>query len=261
MSGEQKGHNGRAWKAVCTNPDCDWAISVDEADAVDPKTLANARRLLHESQGEHPVDLVNASDETLETPIDGGMRLCGEMSSESELQEWLEKFFERNGWTAIREVTPHNSQKRADLIVSHDDYGWFGIETKYMHGDGGRKLAEAHHQITRRYRGRKYINQRIDYWAICPYWWGINSPDYVSKHKTQQQRATYTREFFGRHGIGYIDLDRWQFLIDYAYSKPWAKVPVGGDYIDQYYDDVDIEKIDDSIQSKMDEMSYRGGRR
>lgn len=246
------------WKAVCKNPDCGWEIDVAEGDAEFPKTFANARKFLHESQNKHPVELRNVVDDKIAGAEDGGMHLCGEISSEDELQEWLEQFFENNGWTAIREVYPHGSNKRADLIVSHDDFGWFGIETKFMHGDGGRTLAEAHHQITRRYRGRKYIGQQIDRWAVCPYWWGINSSDYVSKHKQQETRATYTREFFGRHGIGYIDLDRWQMVIDFAYSKPWAKVPVGGEYVQQYYDDVDIEKINESVQNKISEMTYRG---
>lgn len=252
-------NGGPVWRVICKNPDCDWEVDVHQNDADFPKPFANARKLLHESQKKHPAKLINVADDRFESPEDGGMKLCGEVSCEKELQEWIEEFFEENGWTAIREVSPHGSNKRADLIVSHDEFGWFGIETKYMDGDGGRTLAEAHHQITRRYRGRKYIGQKIDRWAICPYWWGINSPDYVEKHQQQRDRATYTREFFGRHGIGYIDLDRWQMLIDFAYSKPWAKVPVGGEYVEQYYEDVNIEKIDGSVQNKIGEMPYRSG--
>lgn len=192
----------------------------------------------------------------VQRPKDGGMQLCGELESEEELQVWLEEFFENNGWTAIREASPHRSNVRADLIVSHDEFGWFGIEAKYMHGDGGGKIATAHHQITQKYRGRKYLGERIEHWTICPYFWGVNSPDNPPSHVQQATRATFTREFFSRHGIGYIDLDRYQLLLDFAYSKPWAKVPVGGDYLDKYVEEVEIERIAESVSRKMDKYEY-----
>jgi len=192
----------------------------------------------------------------VEQPTDGGMHLCGELESEEELQIWLEDFFEDQGWIAIREVSPRGSDVRADLIVSHDEYGWFGIETKYMRGDGGGKIATAHHQITQKYRGQKYLGEKIDLWVICPYFWGMNSPDYTEKHSQQASRATFTREFFCRHGIGYLDLDRYQLLLGFAYSKPWAKVPVGGEYLDDYIDDVDLDKIVESVNRKMGKYGY-----
>lgn len=199
-----------------------------------------------------------------DTPHDGGMELCGELGSEDDLQEWLEGFFEQNGWSAIREASPHNSRCSADLIVEHDEYGWVGIETKYFHGDGGGKAADAHHQITRKYRGRTYIGERIDLWAICPYFWGIDSPDYKLKRQQQTTRSKFMREMFCRHGIGFVDLNRPVLLIDFAYSQPHAKIPVGGeyasgggDYFKEYVEDVDIDRIRDAVNRKRERFDYR----
>jgi hypothetical protein len=47
---------------------------------------------------------------------------CPRFQNEDELQDWLEDEFEKAGWTAIREVTPHSSSVRADLIVNHEGY-------------------------------------------------------------------------------------------------------------------------------------------
>ena len=87
----------------------------------------------------------------------------GPVSSEAELQRNLKSYFEKHNWLAVREVSPTDSRVKADLIVKHDTYGWFGIETKYFNNDGGGKVADAHHQIISQYRGRRYINDRSSY--------------------------------------------------------------------------------------------------
>lgn len=238
-------------------PRCDFEVDIDTDEWTSPVEYAQARSMLHRSQsGGHWSQIVSPAPDYERQ--DGGMRLCGELNSEDELQSWLKSFFEDKGWTAIREASPFHTDYKADLIVNHEDYGWFGIETKYFEGDGGAKAAEAHHQITRKYRGRKYVGgNRIDMWAVCPYFWGFNSPNYPGKRRQQGHRATFMREFFCRHGIGYIDLNRTTLLMDFALSTPLAKVPVGGSHTDKYEDGVGVEELREHIQGKLERYDYR----
>jgi len=166
--------------------------------------------------------------------------------SEDQMQAQLEAFFENHGWTAIREVSPHHSRIRADLIVESPQYGWFGIETKFWEQDGGAKLADAHEQIVGQYRGRKYIGERIDRWVLFPYF------------SEQSARATwrqqFTRELLCRHGVGIGYFAHDAAVLDYAYSRAECKVTVGDH---RYHDDnADIKAIDEMIKRKMDRLSY-----
>ena len=170
-----------------------------------------------------------------------------EIESEDELQEWLKSYFEDRGWTAIREVSPDWSNDSANLLVRHADYGWFGIEMKYFSpDDGGRKLANAHRQILFQYRGRNYLNNRITLWVLCPYI--DDTARRVSSH------LQFIREFLCGHGIGYIDLRRNDLLIDFAYSHPEAKVPVGGPSISKYQDSVAMPYIYDKVENHIAQL-------
>jgi hypothetical protein len=247
------------WRVYCVEPECSFEriLRSNESDEIeDEERAAHAYGTLHESKNrKHLCEVESLADKEVDNPRDGGMTLCGELRSEKELQEWLEQNFEKHGWTAIREISPHNSTRRADLLVEHDDYGRIGIETKYFDGDGGAKAAKAHHQITRQYRGRTYLTDRVNKWAICPYFWGINSPDYIS-YQRPNIRSEFLREFFCSHGIGFIDLNRPDMLIDYAYSDRAMKIPVAGARTEKYVDAVDIEKIEDYISRKRSKYDY-----
>lgn len=180
-----------------------------------------------------------------------------EIDSEARLQEWLQAYFERNNWTAIREVNVVGESYSADLIVNHQKYGWFGIEAKYFQGDGGAKMADAHHQITRKYRGEKYINTRIDLWAVCPYFADADCSDFKQMQETTRLRLM--REFFSRHGIGFLDLQRKGMVIDFAYSNKSMKVPIAGDSkgLEKYRDAVDMELIQESVSRKRQVYDYK----
>lgn len=234
--------------------DCDFEVDIDKSTVQFPMKLAEGRKQLHESQGSHRVMVVGGEDAN--GVKDNGMSLCGTIESEDQLQDWLESYFEKQGWTAIREVSPHNSNYKADLVVNHSDYGWMGIETKYFDGDGGAKIAQAHHQLTRKYRGEKYIGNRINLWAFCPYFNAYNSPSRIHS-RTQITRAELSRELFCKHGIGYIDLDRNELLIDFAYSQPVAKVPVDANANDRYYENVDMDDIQKAVKRKMEKYDYK----
>lgn len=241
-------------RIYCKN--CDFEAIVHEDDAHFPSRLAEARADLHSSQKMHPTRIEQPYEWPAETEEDD-RRICGRLESEEELQVWLENYFEKHGWTAIREVSPARSSVRADLIVEHDDYGRIGIEAKYFKRDGGAKIAQAHHQIIKKYRGKKFIGKRIDLWAICPYFHGMNSQRATLSTNQQHLRSRLMREMFCKHGIGYIGLDTSEpLLIDFAYSVPVAKIPVNGNEDSRHYENVDIEEINDAVQKKMDKYEY-----
>jgi len=179
-----------------------------------------------------------------------------EPESEDQMQAQLEAFFESHGWTAIREVSPHHSSDRADLIVESPQYGWFGIETKFWEQDGGAKLADAHEQIVGQYRGQKYIGERIDRWVLFPYfneYHGENARDEWRSERADW-RQQFIREMLCRHGvaIGYFSCGA--AVLDYAYSRAECKVPVGDH--PRHNDNVDMDVIDEMIERKMNRLSY-----
>lgn len=141
-----------------------------------------------------------------------------DFSCEDEMQEWLENEFESAGWTAIREVKPHHSRCRADLIAQHDEYGWIGVECKYMSSPrNGRKVGEAIDQIVNKYRGRKYVGNRIDLWAFCPYYY---------KDDARKQPQQTIRELLCYFGIGVIELDKSGLIINFDHSDRDKKIKV-----------------------------------
>jgi hypothetical protein len=241
-------------RVVCH--DCDFKTTIEGNEVEYPTKLAVGRSHLHESDSTHQTTVLISYGENTQLVTPGEkQRVCGELSDEYELQSWLESYFEDCGWTAIREVSPHRSDFKADLIVEHEDYGWIGIEAKYFDSDGGAKIADAHHQITRKYRGEKYLNNRIDLWAICPY---FSSRYFDGYHINQNTfRAQTTREFFCRHGIGYINLVGDDLLIDFAYSRGHAKIPVNDESDSRHHDNVDIESIRSTVQKKMERFDYK----
>lgn len=202
---------------------------------------------------------------------DAGMELCGVIDSEDELQQWLETTFETVGWTAIREVSPHSSNHRADLIVRHDNYGWVGIETKYIKDDV-QKLPEAHHQIIQKYRNRRYIGERIELWAVCPYVERYNTesdetPDYYERRRRSLIRDQ--KGFFDAAGIGWINLDHYHLNIQFVESRDYGRIPTGylspearrsrtdySQYSDAHKDGCDIDKIRESVCRKTNDVHY-----
>jgi len=214
---------------------------------------------------------------------DAGLDLCGVLDSEDELQEWLKDAFEEAGWTAIREVSPHSSDYRADLIVEHDRFGWFGIETKFIGtGRGLTNIAKAHHQIIQKYRGRRYIGEKIDLWCVCPYLQNANTirePGMDKKKMRQRteyerkrrQKLLSTRPFFQQAGIGWIGLDTYSLGIEFVESTSYGTVPTGyvinpTDYEENYetyksivkdrFESCDIKKIQKWAHKRATEKHY-----
>lgn len=241
-----------ALHATC--PKCDWCVTVTPYDCPDPHRRVTGLMEIHRSK--HPMHLPRCqairSDATRSD--DPGMSACGSLDSEKELQEWLEGVLEKNDWTVLREVSPYNSDFKADFIVSHDDYGWFGIETKYFDMDGGAKMAEAHHQITRKYRGRTYLGEQINLWCLCPYFKYVNDDTF---HRDQNRRRNrILSEFCTPLGIGYINLNTKDTRMDFAHSDRSQKVPLNLEYDDFSDYDPDIGLIEERVQAKRERYDY-----
>lgn len=169
-----------------------------------------------------------------------------EFENEDHLQRWLETQFESAGWKAIREVKPHFSNYRADLIVHHDDWGWIGIECKYMSSTrNGRNAAKALEQIVSQYRGRSYIGNKIFLWVFCPYF-----------HKEDPNASFQTlRELFCYFGIGVINLYRSNLKMNFSHSNRDAKILIKS--FNDYDDDRDFgdpSVIRQSVKSKIGKL-------
>lgn len=183
-----------------------------------------------------------------------GVKRLAECSSEDDVQQYLEDKFEANGWTAIREVSPHRSNYRIDLLLIHERYGKVGIEVKYIGaGEGGRVFAEAHQQITQQYWDKKYLGDRIGLWAIAPFF-EHNHHDREDWHQTYAQgKGDFAREFFCKYGIGYLDLNDPYGTIDFGYSIAEYKIPafpMERELPDRHTENCDVAAIRASVRKK-----------
>lgn len=185
-----------------------------------------------------------------------GMTVCGPLSDETELHVWLRDYFRDNGWTAARDVRSDDSRVRIDLVVDHPTYGRVGVVAPYFGDDAGSDAAAVHHRITRRYRDESVDGERIELWALCPYWTGINGDSKFFRLQ-QRHRSNFTREFFAQHGIGYIDLQRPTVVVNVGHDEPGYEIPVGGRDAERYGDEVDIEAIRRVVAERVDRFDYR----
>jgi len=184
------------------------------------------------------------------------------LKDEDDMQERLEEEFTECGWRVAREEKTRDGAGRADLIVSCDKFGTIGIETKFFNRDGGAKLADAHHQIIKKYRGEEFgsvwfSDGPIDLWAFCPCFAGHHREN---PERWYEQRATFrkrfAREFFCRHGVGFLDIGAGgdSLVIDFGYSMAERKIPVAAE--SRHHENVDITAIRESVQKKIEEYSY-----
>ena len=193
---------------------------------------------------------------------------------EDDLQRWLAKQFDDNGWYVERELESQSSEGRADIVAKHDEYGWFGVETKFFDNTGGAAFADAHHQIVKKYRNERFLGEDILAWSVCAYFPEMRR-DILGDDDLLGNRAKhiskFMREAFCRHGIGYIHLDKWVTEMDFGYSNSWAKVPISYQTVDndkpwdtgyegrfsERKEEADAEKIRARIRRKMKEYPYR----
>lgn len=163
-----------------------------------------------------------------------------DFDNEKELQKWLRQEFVSYGWDAHREVSPIGSDYRADLVVYHENWGWIGIECKYMSSPrNGKKVGEAIEQIVWKYRGERYMyGEQIDLWAFCPY---IENVPMTGINQT-------IREVLCHFGIAIMwPSDRMK--IDFAYSSSDTKILLGDENGEEYGD---RDRINSMVRKKME---------
>lgn len=133
--------------------------------------------------------------------------------TEQEFQDYLEKKFEANGFTAIQEVSPARSNYRADLLLIHDEYGKIGLELKRV--TGGSDAGRAHQQVVRQYAGERYIGDRVFLWAFAPYMPKLQSAKEADDGESyyavrtagfQEGKLEVLEHFFQRYGIGVLNI-------------------------------------------------------
>jgi len=175
------------------------------------------------------------------------------INSEDDYQEYLKTKFQWDGWTAAREVSPAGSRYRADLIVHHDNVGWLGIEAKYTRY-GGAKMAEAHHQIVKKYRSKTYLAKKIDLWVYAPFFDKSSLLEQDSQPNTVDLRIDQlTCSFFNRHGIGY--LPPFGNRIKYQQSDSDFFIQITRPWDD--FHQANMDKINDWVKSARETYSYR----
>jgi hypothetical protein len=170
------------------------------------------------------------------------------ISNEFLYQDYLERFFEWYGWNVVREVRPGQTEYRADLLVEHDELGWFGIETKYTNR-GGRKMAEAHHQIVTKYRNKMYFGHRINKWIYAPFYEFLKQDSYQN-WMNEQYLMGLTQDFFQRHGIGFLN----PISMTIQFERGNGDTYIGIEKHHRY--DPDIDEIERVVTKRMDQYQY-----
>lgn len=127
--------------------------------------------------------------------------------TEQAFQNYLEDKFEESGFTAIQEVSPHNSNYSADLILIHDEFGRIGLELKRL--TGGSDAGRAHQQIVRQYSGKRYIGEHVNLWAFAPYMPKLQDDKIRERRNSvsfQRGKLEVLEHFFQRYGIGVLNV-------------------------------------------------------
>jgi len=173
------------------------------------------------------------------------------ITNELIFQEYLENYFEWNGWRVVREARPAGSECRADLLVEHDQHGWFGIETKFTN-HGGRKMAEAHHQIITKYMDRTYFGHKIDLWVYAPFYYFYDGTGQPTSFVEVNYLIELTQGFFQRHGIGFLRKigHDWEMQFELSTASHYVGIRRNSDRCP------DVSKIRETVTKRKDQYSY-----
>jgi len=180
------------------------------------------------------------------------------ISSEDDLQEYLQSGMESSGWDVLREMSPDHRDTRADIIAKHTDVGWIGIECKHVTG-GSVAAGNAARQVIKKYAGEKYlgIGIEIDMWGIALYGRHYSAErlqrdDYDSDqfyHETwglKRGTVSATERIINALGIGWVTVQHDRVLCQFLPSGRDVSVPlfwVNDEFEQTYYDELDTERI------------------
>jgi len=174
------------------------------------------------------------------------------ITNEFIFQDYLESYFEWNGWNVVREVRPAGSECRADLLVEHEEHGWFGIETKFCN-HGGRKMAEAHHQIITKYRNRTYFGHKVDLWVYAPFYYFYDNTGRAGSFMDANYLIELTQGFFQRHGIGFLrsSLNDWEMQFELSTASHFVGIKRNNQR------EPNIDAIRETVQKRIDQYRYK----
>jgi len=199
----------------------------------------------------------------MSTTTEALQRLKRDISSEDDLQQYLERGMESNGWTVLREVQPRNSDYRADIVAGRDDIGWFGIECKYVTG-GPVVAAKAARQVLNKYAGEKFLNRKVVAWGVCLYGHRFTEntadrddfedvADYRYHCAALRTQKSVTQRIMNGLGIGWTTVSSGRVMLEFLPSHAGTRVPlfqVDGNMPSRYAEKVDMERIEQLVTER-----------
>jgi len=186
--------------------------------------------------------------------------LRSEISSEDDLQQYIAAGMEQNGWTALREVKTAFDNYRADIIGHKDGIGAIGIECKRVTG-GPVVVAEAARQIIDKYAGRKFVNWRVDMWAVCLYGRAFRPADERPteshcRHEVDKSVIYTSERILNGLGIGFTTAHSDRVSVQFLPSGRSVHIPlfqVDGDMPDTLTDEFDRQRVLELITERRPE--------
>jgi len=173
------------------------------------------------------------------------------ITCEADMQEWWIRFLEYNKWEVQHEVSPENSNDRADIIIQKRNTPPIGIELKY--NATGRDVGKALHQITDKYRNQYYHSfGHVTLWAVSI----LNDSMNPKVRRPVNNGNPLIRELLCVFGIGVAGMSLHP-SIDFRFSDKRCKVGLGDAEIPEYtkIDYTNFEIIEDKVAN-----SIRGSR-
>lgn len=195
---------------------------------------------------------MTTSEDTEEAEVDRhGLPV---FDTEQEFQDFLERKFEENGFTAIQEVSPHRSNYRADLLLMHDEFGRIGLELKRL--TGGSDAGRAHQQIVRQYSGKRYIGERVNLWAFAPYMPKLQYSIMTEGRSTKFQggKLEVLEHFFQRYGIGVLNVHEATYArLKWGSSREYMlpAFPMKRDFPERQKTEYNLESIRERVSERL----------
>jgi len=178
------------------------------------------------------------------------------INSEDDLQNYIEHGMESNGYTVIREIKPHYSNFRADIVAQHDSIGTVGIECKYVTG-GPIVAAEAARQVIDKYAGQKFVNWKVDVWGICLFGRCFR-PDSINKQISDRREikdnstVETTKRIMNGFGLGWVTAHDDRVVMEFLPSGRDVCIPLfhSDGENPEWFDKVDMERIESLVEDR-----------
>jgi Holliday junction resolvase len=175
----------------------------------------------------------------------------GEIDCEDDLQAWIERGMESNGWTVLREVKARNSNYRADIVAKHKDIGVIGIECKHVTG-GSIVAGEATRQIIEKYAGKKFFQWEVDAWGVCLFGREYRPKNMILDRRQREARRQIatTKRILNGLGIGYVTTAEDWIMMQFLPSGRSVHIPLFGVDSDIETEEVDFNRIMELINER-----------